>query len=297
MTEHPQILEVQNLVQHFRISDTYTAYAVNEISFSIFQNEVLGLVGESGCGKSTVARSISGIYTPTKGKIFYEGTLVSGKGSSKLQRNRMQREVQMVFQDSAASLNPRMTVEKILLEPLKIQKQLKGPQSGKARVFDMLARVGMPDSCLSKRPGELSGGQRQRIAIARSLMLYPKLLIADEPVASLDVSIQAQIINLLIHCKEDHHFSMLFIAHDLSLVRFISDRVAVMLKGRIVEIAPTEELFTNPLHPYTQALLSAVHIPDPILERNRKRIDYDRTIPLGNTMREHSEGHFVLELV
>lgn len=295
MTVRSQILEVRNLVQHFRISDSYTACAVNGISFSIFQNEVLGLVGESGCGKSTVARSISGIYTPTKGEIFYEGTLVSGKGASHAQRERMQREVQMVFQDSAASLNPRMTVEKILLEPLRIQKQLNDPQLVKARNLEMLSLVGMPDSCLFKRPGELSGGQRQRIAIARSLMLYPKLLIADEPVASLDVSIQAQIINLLIHCKEDHHFSMLFIAHDLSLVRFISDRVAVMLKGKVVEIAPTEELFTNPLHPYTQSLLSAVHVPDPVLEQSRKRIDYDRTLPLGDTMQEYGKEHFVLE--
>ncbi len=295
MAECSRILEVRDLVQHFHISDAYTAYAVNGISFSIFQNEVLGLVGESGCGKSTVARSVSGIYTPTEGEIFYEGTLVSGKGASKLQRERMRREVQMVFQDSAASLNPRMTVEKILLEPLRIQRQLGDPQAVSASVREMLALVGMPNSCLSKRPGELSGGQRQRISIARSLMLHPKLLIADEPVASLDVSIQAQIINLLLHCKEDHHFTMLFIAHDLSLVRFISDRVAVMLKGKLVEIAPTEALFTNPLHPYTKSLLSAIHVPDPIYERRKKLIDYDRSLPLGSTMVNYGDSHFVLE--
>lgn len=295
MRKRERIMEIRDLVQHFRISDTYTARAVNGISFEIYENEVFGLVGETGCGKSTVARTVSGIYHPTAGEVFYEGKPVSGKDASKQQRQRMQREVQMVFQDSAAALNPRMTVKKILMEPLKIQKCSGDRNSAATRIVKILALVGMPESCLSRHPDELSGGQRQRIAIARSLMLYPRLLIADEPVASLDVSIQAQIINLLMHCKEDHHFSMLFIAHDLSVVRFISDRVAVMLKGKMVEVAPTKELFTNPIHPYTQSLLSAAHVPDPVYERSKQLFIYDRNLPLGETMTDHGGGHLVLE--
>lgn len=289
------IVEVKDLKQHFRISDTYTAYAVNGVSFSIYENEVFGLVGETGCGKSTIARSVSGIYTPTEGEILYRGVKVSGKSGSKEQKRLMQREVQMVFQDSAAALNPRMTVEKILMEPLKIQKRLNDKGAALARMREILNSVGMDESCITKVPSELSGGQRQRIAIARSLMLEPKLLIADEPVASLDISIQAQIINLLKRCKDEHRFSMLFIAHDLSVVRFISDRIGVMLKGQLVEMAPAEELFANPIHPYTKSLLSAIHVPDPEYERNKKIIDYDRNLPLGHTMIEHGNGHLVLE--
>ena len=289
------IMEAKNLVQHFRISDSYTAKAVDGISFGIGVNEVFGLVGETGCGKSTVARSVSGIYTPTAGEICYAGVLVSGKDASKQQRRRMQSEVQMIFQDSAAALNPRMTVEKILLEPMKIQGRMADEPVARAKMLELLTQVGMQENCLSKLPTELSGGQRQRISIARSLMLDPKLLIADEPVASLDVSIQAQIINLMKKCKDEHDLSMLFIAHDLSVVRYISDRIGVMLKGKLVEIAPTEELFANPIHQYTKSLLSAIHVPDPVYERAKKLIDYDRNLPLGNTMVARGNDHFVLE--
>ena len=265
------------------------------MSFGIGQNEVFGLVGETGCGKSTIARSVSGIYTPTSGEVLYKGVLVSGRNGSKQQNRKMQSEVQMIFQDSAAALNPRMTVEKILLEPMKIQGRTNDKAANKARMLELLAQVGMPESCLYKLPTELSGGQRQRISIARSLMLDPKLLIADEPVASLDVSIQAQIINLMKSCTEEHNLSMLFIAHDLSVVRYISDRVGVMLKGKLVEIAPTEELFNNPIHGYTKSLLSAIHVPDPEIERTKKLIDYDRNLPLGENMVDYGNGHFVLE--
>lgn len=289
-----KLLEVKDLKVHFHVNDFYTVYAVNGISFDIEMGEILGLVGESGSGKSTLAKTIGGIYKPTGGKILYDGIQVSGKNASKEGRKRMQREVQMVFQDSGTSLNPRMSVEKILLEPLRIQRLLEGREKDREKIKDMLALVGMDEDCLVKFPGELSGGERQRIAVARSMMLYPKLLIADEPVASLDVSIQAQVINLLKHLRDVHHFSILFIAHDLSVVRFLSDRVAVMLKGKIVEIVSTTELFLNPIHPYARSLISAMHVPDPVYERNKKLIDFDRSLPLGEKMTDRGQGHLVL---
>lgn len=289
------IIEVKNLKQHFRINDSLTIKAVEDVSFCIRKNEIFGLVGESGCGKSTVARAMCNIYKPTGGEIFYEGIPVFGKTASSEQIKKMQAETQMIFQDSAAALNPRMTVEKIILEPLRILGKLEDKSSTHTKLVEMMHNVGLSESNLKKHPAELSGGQRQRVAIARSLMVRPKLIIADEPVASLDVSIQAQIINLFKHVQIEHGFSFMMIAHDLSVVRYISDRVGVMFRGKLVELAPTEELFSNPLHPYTQSLLSAIHVPDPIYERSKKIFYYDPKMELGTEMVEKTSGHFVLE--
>ena len=288
------IIELRNVKQYFRINDRMTIKAIDGISFGIQRGEVFGLVGETGCGKSTVARVISGIYQPTEGEVFFRGERISGRHCSKEQAQNLRREMQLIFQDSAAALNPRMTVEQIILEPLRIQRK-QNRADNKERLEDLMRNVGLSMSFLSKRPGELSGGQRQRVAIARSLILNPKLIVADEPIASLDLSIQAQIMTLFQRLQRENGFSFLFIAHDLSAVRFISDRIGVMLHGKLVEIAPTEELFSNPIHPYTRALLSAMPIPDPIFERSKTIKCYDTRMPLGTTMIEHSPGHLVLE--
>ncbi|MBQ6402483.1 MAG: ATP-binding cassette domain-containing protein [Oscillospiraceae bacterium] len=289
------ILEVRELKQHFRINDRLTIKAIDGVTFGIRQGEVFGLVGESGCGKSTFARSVTGIYRPTEGEVFYRGTLVSGKAADAAAVRQRQTELQTVFQDSAASLNPRMTVEEIILEPFRILPNRPDPQTQREKLLQLMKDVGMAQTYLQKRPGELSGGQRQRVAIARALITDPAFVVADEPVASLDISIQAQIISLFQHMQREHGFTFLLIAHDLSVVRFICDRVGVMLHGKLVEMAPTKELFSNPLHPYTQALLSAIHVPDPVYERNKKILEYDTKTPLGSTFEEVSEGHWLLK--
>ena len=253
------IIEARHLKQYFKISRRLTIKAVDDVSFGIRKGEIFGLVGETGCGKSTIARLLSGIYRPTGGEVLYHG----------------QGRIQMIFQDNAAALNPRMTIRKIIEEPLRITGKLKGGAGHEAHLRQMMSDVGLSEDLLDKLPSELSGGQRQRVAIARSLMVDPELIIADEPVASLDISIQAQIINLFQHLQRLHGFSFLFIAHDLSGVEYISDRVGVMLKGKLVETAPTRELFANPQHPYTKALLSAIHVPDPDIERSKKIIYYN----------------------
>lgn len=292
--EQNYLLEARNIKQYFKINDDFTVRAVDDVSFGIRRGEVFGLVGESGCGKSTIARTISGIYRPTSGEVFFDGTLVSGRNASKAQRRRMQREMQMVFQDSAAALNPHMTIEKILREPLHLQKLDRDREAVRSLMSKRLKQVGLDDMYLSKYPSELSGGQRQRLAIARSLMLNPRMIVADEPIASMDLSIQAQIINLFLQMQREEKFSMLFIAHDLSVMRLVCDRAAVMLQGKIVEMADIEELFEHPIHAYTKSLLSAICIPDPIWERNKKIIDYDRSAPLGTEMKEVKSGHFLL---
>lgn len=285
------IVDVKDLCLHFKIDEYYTVKAIDGVSFSIKDGEVYGLVGETGCGKSTTARAIAGLYRPTSGDILYRGSSVTEKSTL----DRMHKEVQMIFQDSGAALNPRMTVEKIILEPLRIHHIPTNSVTSRERLEFLLERTGLDKSHLTKFPQELSGGQRQRVAIARSLMMEPKLVIADEPVASLDISIQAQIINLFKQLQKENGFTFLFIAHDLSVVRFISDRVGVMLKGKLVETAETEELFNNPLHPYTRSLLSAIHIPDPEYERNKTFLEYNTDQPLGTEMKELAEGHFVLQ--
>ena len=289
------ILEVRELKQHFRINDRLTIKAIDGVTFGIRQGEVFGLVGESGCGKSTFARSVTGIYRPTEGEVFYRGALVSGKAADAAAVRQRQTELQTVFQDSAASLNPRMTVEEIILEPFRILPNRPDPQTQREKLLQLMKDVGMAQTYLQKRPGELSGGQRQRVAIARALITDPAFVVADEPVASLDISIQAQIISLFQHMQREHCFTFLLIAHDLSVVRFICDRVGVMLHGKLVELAPTKELFSNPLHPYTQALLSAIHVPDPVYEKNKKILEYDTKTPLGSTFEEVSEGHWLLK--
>ena len=289
------ILEVRELKQHFRINDRLTIKAIDGVTFGIRQGEVFGLVGESGCGKSTFARSVTGIYRPTEGEVFYRGALVSGKAADAAAVRQRQTELQTVFQDSAASLNPRMTVEEIILEPFRILPNRPDPQTQREKLLQLMKDVGMAQSYLQKRPGELSGGQRQRVAIARALITDPAFVVADEPVASLDISIQAQIISLFQHMQREHGFTFLLIAHDLSVVRFICDRVGVMLHGKLVELAPTKELFSNPLHPYTQALLSAIHVPDPVYERKKTILEYDTKTPLGGTFEEVSKEHWLLQ--
>ena len=275
------MVELHHVKEYFRIHDQLTIRAVDDISFGIRKGEVFGLVGESGCGKSTVARLISGIYRPTEGEVLFHGN--------------PKKEMQMIFQDSAASLNPRMTVEQIILEPLWIQGRKREAASFRQRLEALLEEVGLSVDFLGKYPGALSGGQRQRVAIARSLLLQPGLIVADESIASLDISIQAQIVTLLQRLQKEKRFSLLFIAHDLSVVRLISHRVGVMLQGKLVELADTEELFRHPMHPYTKALLSAIPIPDPVLERQKTIQEYDTSQPLGETMTERAPGHFVLE--
>lgn len=293
--EKELILEATHLCQTFHMNEHSRVDAVRDVSLAIHRGEVLGLVGESGCGKSTIARLVTGIEQPAAGSVLFEGLPVSGPHADAVQKKKLHQKVQLIFQDSAAALNPRMTVQKILLEPVHIQKFKAEKKAALQKAIHMLAEVGLNETYLSKYPGELSGGQRQRVAIARSLMLDPELIVADEPISSLDISIQAQIMMLFLHLRQERKFSMLFIAHDLSAVRFISDRVAVMLQGKVVELAPTEELFQNPLHPYTRSLLSSIHVPDPVFERNKRSIPYDRTLPLGDTLHEKQPGHFVLE--
>jgi peptide/nickel transport system ATP-binding protein len=250
--------------------------AVDGVSFEIKRGETLGLVGESGCGKTTVGRTILRLYDPTEGHIFFEDTDIANLGGKELRR--LRRRMQMVFQDPYSSLNPRQNVGNAIAEPL----QVHGLADGKAadqRVRELLDVVGLPADAGNRYPHEFSGGQRQRIGLARSLALKPDLIVADEPVSALDVSIQAQIINLLEDLQDEFNLTYLFIAHDLAVVRHISDRIAVMYLGTIVEVAPAGDLYDNPLHPYTKALLSAVPIPDPSVEATRERIILQGDMP------------------
>jgi peptide/nickel transport system ATP-binding protein len=243
--------------------------AVDGVSFDIQRGETLGLVGESGCGKSTVGRAILRLYEPTAGRITFDGQDITGLGESELRP--LRRRMQMVFQDPYASLNPRHSVGRMIGEPMRVH-GLAGRRQANARVRELLQTVGLPADAATRYPHEFSGGQRQRIGVARALAVNPDFIVADEPVSALDVSIQAQIINLLENLQREFDLTYLFIAHDLAVVRHISDRIAVMYLGSIVEISPAEELYDNPLHPYTISLLSAVPIPDPVVERQRETI-------------------------
>jgi peptide/nickel transport system ATP-binding protein len=243
--------------------------AVDDVSIAIERGETLGLVGESGCGKSTLGRAILRLYEPTAGRILFDGQDISHLKESQLRP--LRRRMQMVFQDPFASLNPRHSVGRIVSEPLKVHGITRKRDSGK-RVRELLEIVGLPADAASRYPHEFSGGQRQRVGLARSLALNPDFIVCDEPVSALDVSIQAQIVNLLETLQRDFDLTYLFIAHDLAVVRHISDRIAVMYLGKIVEVSPAEELYDNPLHPYTISLLSAVPIPDPDVEKERETI-------------------------
>ena len=289
------LLDIQHLSHVFKLSKHTVIKAVDDVSFRMHKGEIFGLVGESGSGKSTVARCVMNVYKPTAGKILYNGIDVCDKKAFRKHHKMLEADRQIIFQDSTSSLNQRMKVADIIAEPMRIHR-IKPPRGSlRAEAEFQLKYVGMDATYLDKYPGELSGGQRQRVAIARALSMEPELLVADEPVASLDVSIQAQIINLLRHCNGEHGCSVLFIAHDLSMVEYLCHRVGVMYHGKLVELAPTAELYANPQHPYTQALLSAIPVPDPVAERSRKRMDFDEvTFDHEGVMTEVAPGHFVL---
>ena len=269
------LVKAEHLVHHFRMSKKAVVRAVDDVSFEIKKGEIFGLVGESGSGKSTVARCLMNIYRPVSGDVFYDGINVCDPVQYRNNKARLEQERQFIFQDSSSSLNPRMKVEDIIGEPMRIHRISPPRGSIRKEAAYQLQHVGMEEGYLDKYPSELSGGQRQRVAIARALSMNPKLLVADEPIASLDVSIQAQIVNLFGHLREEHGFSILFIAHDLAMVEYLCDRAGVMYKGKLVELAPVAELYSRPLHPYTKALLDAIPIPDPILERKRKHPDFE----------------------
>jgi oligopeptide transport system ATP-binding protein len=276
------LLEVKDLKQHFPIKHSHNVIrAVDGISFNLKRGETLGLVGESGCGKSTTARAINHLYIPTSGDIVLDGVNLTSLSKKKMAAARI--DMQMVFQDPYASLNPRMTVYQIISEPLRINKN-RGvieitPDELERRVEELMEIVGLSRSLKNRYPHEFSGGQRQRIGIARALALNPKLILLDEPVSALDVSIQSQVLNLLTNLQKEFGLTYLFIAHDLAVVKYISDRVAVMYLGKLVEISDSIELYKKPLHPYTQALMSAVPIPDPAVEKNRQRIILEGDVP------------------
>lgn len=284
------ILKVEDLKQHFPINNggifkkqTGAIRAVDGISFEVYEGEILGIVGESGCGKSTAVRSISQLYKPTSGKVEFEGVDLCTADKKTLLKER--RNIQMIFQDPYSSLDPRMTVANIIAEPLEIY-NARGLMDHKmskeeidVKVEELMEKVGLNKAFKNRYPHEFSGGQKQRVGIARALALSPKIILADEPVSALDVSIQAQILNLISDLQKEMKITFLFIAHDLAVIQHISDRIIVMYLGKIMEVSDALELYEKPLHPYTEALLSAAPIPDPELERNRKRIVLEGDVP------------------
>ncbi|MGG7059566.1 ABC transporter ATP-binding protein [Clostridium nigeriense] len=271
------ILEVKNLKKYFKIGNKDILKAVDDVSFAIKEGETLGLVGESGCGKTTCGRTVIGLYDKTDGEIYYKGKSIDGiKGKEKKQFNK---EVQIIFQDPYASLNPRMTVADIISEGIEIHGLAKSKEDKNKRIYELLEQVGLNKEHANRFVHEFSGGQRQRIGIARALAVEPKFILCDEPISALDVSIQAQIANLLIKLQKELGLTYLFIAHDLSMVKHISDRVAVMYLGSMAELAESDELFNNPKHPYTEALMSAIPIADPDVEESRQRIMLEGDVP------------------
>ncbi|MFN2501522.1 MAG: ABC transporter ATP-binding protein [Pyrinomonadaceae bacterium] len=273
------LVRVRHLVKHFPVANSDDlVQAVDDVSFDIIAGETLGLVGESGCGKSTVGRCLLRLHEPTSGEVLFEGTDLVGLPSREMQA--LRREMQIIFQDPYASLNPRLSIRSIVSEPLKIH-NIGDKRSRNARVADLLQKVGLDPKYADRYPHEFSGGQRQRIGLARALALNPKLIICDEPVSALDVSVQAQVVNLLQGLQEEFGLTYLFISHGLAVVEHISDRVAVMYLGRIVEICDAVELYEKPLHPYTNALLSAIPVPDPTQKRERIVLKGDVPTPIN----------------
>lgn len=269
------ILQVKNLSKHFKV-ESGSLQAVDGLNFDIYKGETFGLVGESGCGKSTAGRTILRLYEPTSGEAIFEGQNIYDLSPKEMKEHR--KEMQMIFQDPYASLDPRMTVEEIIAEPLVIY-GIGNKKERRERVIELLEMVGLSAEHSLRFPHEFSGGQRQRIGIARSLALKPKFIICDEPISALDVSIQAQVVNLLKDVQKKLGLTLLFIAHDLSMVRYISDRVAVMYLGKLMEVGTTEDFYANPLHPYTKALLSAIPIADPDEQRKRVQIELEGDVP------------------
>ncbi|HIX80679.1 MULTISPECIES: ATP-binding cassette domain-containing protein [unclassified Thomasclavelia] len=274
METREPVLEVENLKQYFRINRKFTVKAVNGISFKIYPGETYGLVGESGSGKSTTGRSIIRLYKPTDGKVLFKGKDISGK-MSKNDLRLLRTKMQMIFQDPMACLNPRKKVLDIIAEGLDIHHLYKTTEERNQKVYEILELVGLSKEHASRYPHQFSGGQRQRIGIARALIMDPDLVIADEAISALDVSIQAQVVNLMKKIQKETNTAYLFIAHDLSMVKYISDHIGVLHLGHLVETGTTDEIFNNPIHPYTKSLLSAIPIPNPRVEKTRTSISYD----------------------
>ena len=273
MNQQP-LLSVENLKQYFPVSRRFTVKAVNGVSFNIFPGETYGLVGESGSGKTTIGRSVIRLYDPTEGRILFNGKDITGRLDADT-RGMLRKDMQMIFQDPMASLNPRKKVEDIIGEGLDIHKRYTSRLDRAEQVAEMLKKVGLSPEHAARYPHQFSGGQRQRVGIARALIMQPKLIIADECISALDVSIQAQVVNLMKDIQEETGCAYLFIAHDLSMVKYISDRIGVLHLGYMVEAGTKEEIFSNPIHPYTKSLLSAIPHPNPEVEKRRKSVSYD----------------------
>lgn len=268
------LLKVEGLKQYFKISGGFRVKAVEDVSFEIYPGETYGLVGESGSGKSTIGRSVIRLYDPTAGKITFNGTDISGK-LKKSDREMLRTQMQMIFQDPMASLNPRKKIGDIIGEGLDIHHMCKNEAERKEKIAELLKKVGLAPEHATRYPHQFSGGQRQRVGIARALIMNPKLIIADECISALDVSIQAQVVNLMKDIQQETGTAYLFIAHDLSMVKYISDRIGVLHLGHLLETGTTDEIFKNPIHPYTKSLLSAIPEPNPIVEKNRIALSYD----------------------
>ena len=289
------LLKVENLTQHFKINKNYTVKADNGLDFEIYPGETFGLVGESGSGKSTTGRSIIRLYEPTDGTILFDGVDISGKLNKETERH-LRTNMQMIFQDPMASLNPRKKVLDLIAQGLDVHKLYQSKEERDEMVFKMLERVGLSRDHAYRYPHQFSGGQRQRIGIARALIMNPKLIIADEAISALDVSIQAQVVNLMKRIQKETGIAYLFIAHDLSMVKYISNRIGVMHLGYLVEVGTRDEIFNNPVHPYTKSLLSAIPNPDPIYEKSREILIYDSSdVDYSKGVRHQlSETHSVL---
>lgn len=268
------LLKVENLVQYFPVSRTYTVKAVNGVSFNIYPGETYGLVGESGPGKTTIGRSIIRLYNPTDGRITFNGKVISG-ALDRNTRSMLRSDMQMIFQDPMASLNPRKKVGDIISEGMDIHHRFANRQEREEKISEMLKKVGLSPEHAARYPHQFSGGQRQRVGIARALIMNPKLIIADECISALDVSIQAQVVNLMKDIQEETQCAYLFIAHDLSMVKYISDRIGVLHLGYMVESGTKEEIFSHPVHPYTKSLLSAIPHPNPVVEKHRVALTYN----------------------